>query len=318
MGNLIAMYPMNGGSNTPYYGGISGGSANAQTITLPSSLGNQTLSQLTGVLISFTPGFANTNTTPTLTVNSLAATTIVKGTSTALMAGDLTLSTPAIVVYNGTNFVLQNPQVGITQTQTIGNFSAGGALIATLVKSTGISTSITVQGGSDSASNVTEGGITIRGGNTTGTGAAGGGATLIQAGSAPSTGTQGFANIQQSFTVASALPSTFEVVSMTTTSDQVQAAPLGATNLVGVAQTVGGTNAQLYVATEGKTTVRFDGTPGIGNFASAPPSSTGTVGLAHDNGTTQPPAGQRLGIITGQVSGSGSGATATVLLQIGT
>ena len=104
---------------------------------------------------------------------------------------------------------------------------------------------------------------------------------------------------------------------MTTTADEVQAAGLGSTNNVGIATTAGGTNRKLYVATQGKILTVFDGTPVIGDFACAPPAGTGTVGLAHDNGTAACPAGQKLGVVTGQVSGSGSGATATVLLELG-
>jgi hypothetical protein len=121
---------------------------------------------------------------------------------------------------------------------------------------------------------------------------------------------------QQSFITASALSNTYNVVSMTTTSGQVQASPPGAMNNIGIAQTVGG-DTQLYVQSYGESEVRFDGTPVVGDFACAPPTGTGTAGLAHDNGTTPCPVGQKLGVVTQQVSGSGSGATATVLLQLG-
>jgi hypothetical protein len=103
---------------------------------------------------------------------------------------------------------------------------------------------------------------------------------------------------------------------MTTTTGQVQASPLGATNNIGIAQTVGGTTTQLYVATSGESSVRFDGTPVVADIVCAPPIGTGTIGLAHDNGSVPCAPGQQLGVVVSQVSGSGSGATATVLLQI--
>jgi hypothetical protein len=122
--------------------------------------------------------------------------------------------------------------------------------------------------------------------------------------------------LQQTFTIAASTIVGY-VMSMTTTADEVQAAALGSKNNVGIATTAGGTNRKLYVATQGKILTVFDGTPVVGDFACAPPASTGTVGLAHDNGTTPCPAGQKLGVVTGQVSGTGSGATATVLLEMG-
>lgn len=123
-------------------------------------------------------------------------------------------------------------------------------------------------------------------------------------------------DLQQTFTIAASTTVGY-VMSMTTTADEVQAAGLGSKNNVGIATTAGGTNRKLYVATQGKILTVFDGTPVIGDFACAPPASTGTVGLAHDNGTTACPAGQKLGVVTGQVSGTGSGATATVMLELG-
>jgi hypothetical protein len=307
-----------------YYAGVATGAVNAMAVSLPASLGNPTLAQLTGVLISFLPNLANTNSGPTLNVNGLGAVAIVKGSNTILAGGDLAASATAFLVFNGTNFVLQNPQVLLTQTGATGGFSLAGTL--SFSGSNGINTqsirgnsataSLSVQGGNDGG-NATEGALTMRGGTTTlSTGV--GGNTTLEAGAAPSAGTQGLASVQQSFTGATALAVTFAVVSLNTTADQVQAAPLGsATKNIGIAQTVGGTNTQLYVATDGKSTARFDGTPVLGDIACFPPASTGTAGLAHDNGSTACPAGQKLGIVTGQVSGTGSGATATVLLQIG-
>ena len=45
----------------------------------------------------------------TLNVNSLGAKTIVKGVNTTLLDGDIAASMFCTVIYDGTNFVLQNP-----------------------------------------------------------------------------------------------------------------------------------------------------------------------------------------------------------------
>jgi len=346
-----------------YYGGTATGAVNVLAVTLPSGLGSPTLANLTGVLISFIPNLANTTTTPTLTVNSLAATTIVKGTSTALAAGDLALNTLAFVVYNGTNFQLINPQVGLTQTAAAGSLNlpsancfswnadtylsrgsanllyvgsscgaGGGALtlgnetvtsyayianvnVSGRVEGNTTTQTAIYQGGQDASSASNLGPGVFRGANNGSTGAAGN--ASLEAGANSSTGQQGFANMQQSYTIA-AVTTVGYVLSMTTTSDVVQVAPLAATNIVGVATTAGGSSAQIYAASNGKVLVKFDGTPVVGDFACGPPASTGTAGQAHDNGSTACTAGQKLGVVTGQVSGTGAGATATVLLQIGT
>jgi len=300
-----------------FYGGTATGSVNVLAVTLPSGLGSPTLASLTGVPISFIPNLANTTTTPTLTVNSLTATTIVKGTSTALLAGDLALSTPAVVIYNGTNFILQNPQVGITQSQTANLLLIGGSasIRSFAYVGTASTSSTTYQSGQDTTTGSNLGSGTFRAANNAGTGAAG--SASLEAGANTGGGQQGFANVQQSYTIAAATTVGY-VLSMTTTSDLAQVAPLAATNLIGVATTAGGSSAQIYAASDGKVLVKFDGTPVVGDFACGPPAGTGTAGQAHDNGSTACTAGQKLGVVTGQVSGTGAGATATVLLQIGT
>jgi hypothetical protein len=220
-------------------------------------------------------------------------------------------------VINGTNFVLTTPPViGATTPAAISctictattsfQGSAYGAAAST--------TTVNYLGGQNGSNASTLGSAIVHGGNNASTGT--GGNSTLQAGSSTS-GQQGFANVLQSFTTASALATTFNVVSMTTTADQVAAAALGSTTgIVGIAQTVGGTGTTLFVASNGKTTVRFDGTPVVGDTACAPPPATGTAGLAHDNGTTACSTSSLVGVVTGQVSGTGSGATATVLLKL--
>lgn len=83
-----------------------GGTANAQTITLSPALG----SYVAGVMVSWLPAAANTTSTPTLNVNGLGTKTIIKVGGAALAASDLTTGAVAMVIYDGTNFELQNPQ----------------------------------------------------------------------------------------------------------------------------------------------------------------------------------------------------------------
>jgi hypothetical protein len=277
------------------------------------------LSQLLGVPVTFLPNLANTTSTPTLNVNSLGAETITKGSGTVLSVGDLATTVIAEVIWNGTNFVLQNPQVGIVQTtggQGGTSFASGQLKTNSIVSNNSATSSVEYSAAqnlsSSSASNL--GAAILYGPTNTSTGAAGN--ASVQAGANTSTGQQGFANVIQSFTIAAATTIGY-VMQMTTTTDRVVAAALGSTNNLGVATTVGGTAAQLWVASEGKVLVVFDGTPVVGDYACAPPAATGTIGLAHDNALVACPAGQNLGIITGQVSGTGSGATATVLLYLG-
>jgi hypothetical protein len=292
-----------------YYAGTATGAVNVLAVTLPAGIGTPTQAQLTGIPITFTVNLSNTTTTPTLNVNGLGAVIIIKGSSTALTGADLVLNTVALVVYNGTNYVLQNPQAQITQSSSSAAiFSVSELQTVNTVRASGPTSTVTYQGGEDLADTVALGNGVFRGGNNSSTGA--GGNSSLEAGLNSSTGQQGFANVQQSFTVAAALAATFEAVSMTTTGDQVAASAAGSLTNVGIAQTVGGTGTQLFVVTNGKTTARFDGTPVIGDVACYPLSG-GTVGLLHDNGTTACTLGESAGIITGQVSGS----TATILIR---
>jgi hypothetical protein len=56
----------------------------------------------------------------------------------------------------------------------------------------------------------------------------------------------------------------------------------------------------IEIIETGRELAVFDGTPVVGDIACAPPASTGAVGLAHDNGTTACPAGQKPGVVAGQ------------------
>lgn len=87
----------------------------------------------TGLDISILPNLANTTTTPTLNVNGLGAKTITKYGGAVLAAGDLSTTAIASLVYDGTNWELQNPQtlnmaLPITTTGIISNAIGGAGL----------------------------------------------------------------------------------------------------------------------------------------------------------------------------------------------
>lgn len=88
------------------------GAINAAIVTLPSGPG----SLYKGLTVSFVPTVTNTTTTPTLNLNNFGAKTITKFGTSALLAGDLTSTALAQVIYDGTGWELQNPQTLATGT----------------------------------------------------------------------------------------------------------------------------------------------------------------------------------------------------------
>ncbi len=85
-----------------------------------------------GLIVSVLPNHANTTTTPTLAFNSLTSRTIVGPTGAALAAGDYVTTVPAVLLWSGTNWMLQNPQVsggggGGGSVGTTGQFQMVGA-----------------------------------------------------------------------------------------------------------------------------------------------------------------------------------------------
>lgn len=87
-----------------------GGVAGTNAIT--GSLTPAITAYATNMMVVFKPANANTGAT-TIAINGLAAKSIVKFASTTLVAGDLTANVPALIVYDGTNFLLLNPQVRV-------------------------------------------------------------------------------------------------------------------------------------------------------------------------------------------------------------
>ena len=114
-----------------------GGTAQAQTATLspaiPALVAGQTQ-------LCWLPHAANSGPAPTLAVNGLAATAIVKVGGAALVASDITTTAVACAIYDGTSFELQNPQTvsgGATIAATTSALAGDGAGNAVAVTGTG-------------------------------------------------------------------------------------------------------------------------------------------------------------------------------------
>lgn len=82
-----------------------GGTANAPTLTVAPAI----TAYSAGMVFNFTNGAANTGAT-TIAVSGLAAKSITKCGTTALVANDLTVAATAVILYDGTEFQLLNPQ----------------------------------------------------------------------------------------------------------------------------------------------------------------------------------------------------------------
>lgn len=65
----------------------------------------------TGVMGCFKASASNTTATPTINFNGLGAKTIVKFNNGALSNGDINITEPSCVIYDGANFLLLNPQL---------------------------------------------------------------------------------------------------------------------------------------------------------------------------------------------------------------
>jgi hypothetical protein len=108
-------------------GGTGGGTANAQTVTLPTAITTYATTNGPGVIVTWKPSVANTGAT-TLNVSGVGAVNLTKCGTTALVSGDLTTTANAWAQYDGTEFQLFNPQAGICGTSnptTNFSFSAG-------------------------------------------------------------------------------------------------------------------------------------------------------------------------------------------------
>lgn len=91
-----------------HYAGAAGGTANAQTLTPAPALG----AYAAGVMYTFLPVATNTSGTVTVAVSGLATRNIKKfmgGAVVILGVGDLIINGPALIVDDGTQFILLNP-----------------------------------------------------------------------------------------------------------------------------------------------------------------------------------------------------------------
>lgn len=91
------------------HGGTSGGSANAQTITLTPAI----TAYVTGQIFTFVAGFTNTAAAPTLNVNGVGAKTIVSAGLTTIHIGAIQSGGVYAVLYDGTRLILLNPYEGV-------------------------------------------------------------------------------------------------------------------------------------------------------------------------------------------------------------
>jgi hypothetical protein len=82
-----------------------GGTANAPTLTVAPAI----TAYSPGMVFNFTNGAANTGAT-TIAISGLAAKNVTKCGTTALVANDLTVAATAVILYDGTEFQLLNPQ----------------------------------------------------------------------------------------------------------------------------------------------------------------------------------------------------------------
>lgn len=96
------------------------GANDTYAITLSPALSAYT----TGMAIRFKANTANTG-AATLNVNSLGAKTIVKGVNTTLADGDIAAGMFCTVIYDGTNFVLQNQNANTITQSFLGLFKNG-------------------------------------------------------------------------------------------------------------------------------------------------------------------------------------------------
>ena len=126
--------------STQYVAG--GGTAQAQTATLAPPA----TALVNGLEVNFLPLAANTAAAPTLAVNGLAAKPITKLGTTALVANDLTTTAIASVIYDGTEWQLQNPQ-----TTSVGGVSSVNTLTGAVVIEAATAGQVAISGGNAAA-----------------------------------------------------------------------------------------------------------------------------------------------------------------------
>lgn len=288
-----------------------GGSANAQTVTLSPAVP----ALVNGLEVSFLPVAANTTTTPTLAVNGLTATTITKCGHTALVAGDLALVSYAQVIYDGTDFVLLNPQSAICGIATVTNFTVNGNGKASTawqgpIFQAAFTGDVVYEGGqaSSSTAGLINGLGYFQGGDETGaTGANAGGAAILRGGLTTSTsGYPGITEVIQGFFKGGGTTTQWSLQSMTTTAYTVNDSAISVISPAGVATN---TTTPLALVISGEVPVNATAAVTVGDTVC---SSATTAGFITDSsGTGLCVTGTNVGQVIA-VSGTvvvGSGAT---------
>jgi hypothetical protein len=101
--------------------GVGAGTAQAQT------LASGVTALVNGTTAVWMPIASNTAAAPTLAVGTSTATAITKSGATALTEGDIVANVPATAIYNGTNWVLQNPQTAAAASVALHKITAATA-----------------------------------------------------------------------------------------------------------------------------------------------------------------------------------------------
>jgi hypothetical protein len=186
------------------------------------------------------------------------------------------------------------------------------------------STVNTVCGGlCNGSNNGLVGGLVLQGSTnqSTGSSAKGGYAILVGggliAGTPNAAALEGAEQVASNYLKGSGVSAVGDVVCGTTTAYTVTDCTAGQLNAIGIAQT---TTNPIGVVAYGKALVKFDGAVTLGDIACGPPTSTGTTGQAHDNGTSAcPSTSSTIGIIVADAgsitSFSSGGNTATTAMS---
>lgn len=127
--------------NTEKYAADNSSSSTAYTIALAPIPTSYT----TGMVIYAKIVNSNTTTTPTINVNGLGAKTIIKGSTSALVIGDIAANQFCTFIYDGTHMVLQNPTANTTT--IIGNKIALSTASVTITNTIGNLFSVAIPGG---------------------------------------------------------------------------------------------------------------------------------------------------------------------------
>lgn len=119
LSGLITPITSGQGGSQYYSGGTSTGSANAQVVATLTPAG---YSNIQGRVVSFIPGFTNTANS-TLQFNGQTAANVVKivnGVFVGLAGNEIVTGKIAYTIYDGTQFILLNPQSTIPGTNVLG------------------------------------------------------------------------------------------------------------------------------------------------------------------------------------------------------